>query len=262
MPNHTFQYFPPSRIATIDIGEIGKRKHHISALIEVDVSKGLEKIKTHHEGSGNRITFSGWLISVISRSIKQYETAAAYRAGKRKLLIFEDINVSVVVEKDIDGQKVPIPLVIEKAHEKSPEAITRELTEAKNAALSSEDIVIRRKTRRLEKLYYRLPGIFRRAVWKYLLRHPKLAYEKMGNVAFTSVGMMGRVDGWFVPISIHPICFGLGSTIKKPAVVEGRIEIRDMLKMSILMDHDVIDGAIMARFIHDLVLDIEGAAAL
>jgi pyruvate/2-oxoglutarate dehydrogenase complex dihydrolipoamide acyltransferase (E2) component len=79
----------------------------------------------------------------------------------------------------------------------------------------------------------------------------------MGNVAFTSIGMMGSVDGWFIPISVHPICFGIGSIIKKPAVVDDRIEIREKLKMSILIDHDVIDGAPVARFINHLSGNIE-----
>ena len=84
-----------------------------------------------------------------------------------------------------------------------------------------------------------------------------MAYERMGNVALTSVGMMGKVNGWFLPISVHPICFGISSVMKKPAVIDDKIEIREMLNMSILMDHDVIDGAPMARFIQDLSKNIE-----
>lgn len=79
----------------------------------------------------------------------------------------------------------------------------------------------------------------------------------MGNVAFTSLGMMSIINGWFIPISVHPICFGIGSIIKKPRVVNNTIEIREMLNVSILLDHDVIDGAQMARFIGDLSKNIE-----
>jgi len=86
---------------------------------------------------------------------------------------------------------------------------------------------------------------------------PKPAFDKMGNVAFTSIDLMGKVNGWFIPISVHPICFGIGSIIKKPTVIDDRIEISEMLNMSILIDHDVIDGAPMARFISDLSKNIE-----
>lgn len=84
----------------------------------------------------------------------------------------------------------------------------------------------------------------------------------MGNVAVTSIGMMGQIKGWFIPISIHPICFGLGSIIKKPIIIDDKIEIREMLNMSILIDHDVIDGAIMARFINELTKNIENGMNL
>jgi len=84
----------------------------------------------------------------------------------------------------------------------------------------------------------------------------------MGNVAFTSIGMMGKVNGWFIPISVHPVCFGISSIIKKPSVIDDRIEIREILKMSVLIDHDVIDGAPMARLISDLSKNIENGLML
>ncbi len=90
-----------------------------------------------------------------------------------------------------------------------------------------------------------------------MLKRPKLVFRKMGNVAFTSIGMMGKVNGWFIPISVHPICFGIGSIMKKPSVIGNNIEIREMLNMTILLDHDVIDGAPVARFINDLTKNVE-----
>ncbi len=117
-------------------------------------------------------------------------------------MIFDDINVSIVVEKDLDGQNVPIPFFIEKANEKSIETITKQIADARNEKLSDKEIVLQKKTGQLEKLYYFLPGFMRRFVWRYLLRHPKLAYKKMGNVAFTAIGMIGKVNGWFIPLSV------------------------------------------------------------
>lgn len=79
----------------------------------------------------------------------------------------------------------------------------------------------------------------------------------MGNVAITSLGMYGKINGWFLPISIHPICFGVGSIIKKPIVIKDKIEVREIMNITVLMDHDVIDGASMARFINELTKNIE-----
>lgn len=262
MTKYKIQKFPKSRIATLDICEIGKRKHHVTGLIELDISKSREKIRQYNRNSSTKISFTAWIINVICSTISKYETPSSYLKGKNKLIIFDDINVSIIVEKDINGQKVPIPLIIEKANEISIEAISIQINNAKNKQLTNNDIVLQKKADRLERIYYMLPGFLRRSVWKYILRHPKLAFSKMGNVAITSIGMMGQIKGWFIPISIHPICFGLGSIIKKPIIIDDKIEIREMLNMSILIDHDVIDGAIMARFINELTKNIENGMNL
>lgn len=257
MTNYKIHRFPNSRIASIDVCEIGKQKHHVTGLVEIDVTLSRKKIRAYNKTHSNKISFNAWLINVIGSTIKKYETSASYLIGKNKLIIFDDINVSIVVEKDIKGQKVPIPLIIEKANEASIESITMQITEAKNKELTEKEIVLQKKTKKYERIYYLFPGFLRRYVWKFILKHPKIAYEKMGNVAFTSVGMMGKVNGWFIPISVHPICFGIGSIIRKPSVIDDRIEIREILNMSVLIDHDVIDGAPMARLISDLSKNIE-----
>lgn len=256
--NYKIQKFPFTRIATMDVCEMGKRKHHVTALLEIDVTGIREKIKLYNKEHNNKISFTAWLISVIGSTLKKYETATAYLAGKRKLIIFDDINISLIVEKNLNGQKIPIPLVIEKSNELSNEIITKKIADARNEKLTDKDIVLKKKTGRLEKLYYMLPGFARRYVWSYILSHPHFAFKKMGNVAFTSLGMMGgNVSGWFIPISVHPICFGVSSIIKKPAVVDNKIEIREILNMTILSDHDVIDGADIARFIKAFTENIQ-----
>lgn len=251
------QKFPLSRIATIDICEIGKYKHHIAAMVEIDVTKGRETIRAYNQGNSAKISFTSWIIYMIASTLKNYETAPSFLKGKNKLMIFNDINVSIIVEKEINGQKVPIPLVIEKAQEKSPAQILNEIQTAQNKQLTSNDIVLQKKTKRYERLYYILPDFLRRSIWKFILQHPTIAFQKMGNVAFTSITIAGQVNGWFIPISIHPICFGLSSIVKKPVVINNEIKIREMLNLTVLMNHDVIDGTTMARFISDLSKNIE-----
>jgi len=262
MAGYRIQKFPKTRIATVDIGGIGKQKHHVTGMLELDVTESRAKIHRHNQGHENKISFTGWLISTIGSTVGQYDTAAAYLKGKRKLVIFDDINISMIIEKELEGQKVPIPLIIEKADKKSAEAITLEISAARDKILTGKDIVLRRKTSRMESFYYHLPGFLRRQVWRLLLKHPHLAFNKMGNVAFTSIGMMGKVNGWFIPTSVHPVCFGISSVIKKPVAINQNIEIREMLNLTILLDHDVMDGAPMARFIRDLSGNIENGKNL
>jgi pyruvate/2-oxoglutarate dehydrogenase complex dihydrolipoamide acyltransferase (E2) component len=261
MAEYKIQKFPKTRIATIDVCEISNYKNHITGLIEIDVTESRDKIKKYRKEI-NQISFTAWLIKVISDTIKEYESAASYLKGKSKIAIFNNINVSIVVEKESNGQKVPIPLIIEKANERTIESIYEQINDAQNIELTDKDIVLQSKSNRLERFYYYLPGFLRRCFWKYLLKHPHYAFNKMGNVAVTSIGMMGKINGWFIPKSIHPICFGIGSIIQKPVVIKNEIVIREMLNMTILLDHDVIDGADMARFINTLTKNIENGICL
>lgn len=231
------------------------------ALIEIDITESRIKINGY-KGTNNGISFTSWLVKVISDTVKRHEQVAAYLKGNRTLLVFEDINISLIVEKELNGQKIPVPLVIEKADKKSIEAIANEIREAKGKSFSEQDLVLQKKSSRLERAYYLLPGFIRNSFWRYLMKHPQLAFPKMGNVAITSVGMMGTACGWFIPSSIHPIAFGISTVSKKPWVIEDRIEIREILHLTILLDHDVVDGAPMARFISELSENMESGKGL
>lgn len=73
---------------------------------------------------------------------------------------------------------------------------------------------------------------------------------------------MGKINGWFIPISVHPVTFGIGSVIQKALVLDNEVVIRDILNVTVLLDHDVIDGGHMVRFINDLTKSVEQADAL
>ncbi|MFN8241397.1 MAG: 2-oxo acid dehydrogenase subunit E2 [Bacteroidales bacterium] len=256
MKNYQFSEIPRSRIATFDIFSVGLGKHHVSALLEFDVTsarRGLQELRRQ----GLNISFNAFLIKTIGNVISRNPDAAAYIFNRRKLIRFNDINISVLVEKSINGAKVPVPLVIEKADSISAIEITSKIEEARKGEMNEGDIVSGRDTGFAEKLYYQLPGFLRRLTWHIMLANPVFAYRKMGNVVITSVGMIGKINGWFIHKSIHPVSFGVGSILKKAVVVEDEVKIREILNMTILVDHDVIDGAPMVRMLNDLTRQLE-----
>ena len=248
---YRFQNIVRSRITTFDMFDAGLQKHHIDAMLEFDVTESRTKLREMRR-NGMAVSFNAWLIKVIGLVLKNHPEAAAYLYSKKRLIIFNDINVSMIVEKKTGDSRVPVPVVIEKVNEKSAQEITQEIERAKNQVLRPDDIVLQKKTDPYQRLYYSLPGFVRRLFWKLLLKNPKAAYKTMGNVAVTSIGMIGRINGWFIHKSVHPVSFGIGSVLKKPVVVDNEIKIRDILNMTILVDHDVIDGAPMVRLLEDL----------
>jgi pyruvate/2-oxoglutarate dehydrogenase complex dihydrolipoamide acyltransferase (E2) component len=54
----------------------------------------------------------------------------------------------------------------------------------------------------------------------------------------------------------------VGGMSERPVAKDGRVETRDVLDLTVTVDHNVVDGAPAARFVEDLRLLIESAAAL
>jgi pyruvate/2-oxoglutarate dehydrogenase complex dihydrolipoamide acyltransferase (E2) component len=54
----------------------------------------------------------------------------------------------------------------------------------------------------------------------------------------------------------------VGGIAWKPAVVEGRVEPREILNLTVTFDHDIVDGAPATRFTRRLVELIESGYGL
>lgn len=240
--------FPASRIASVDICELSRRRHTIQALIEVDVTKPrqmLRELKKKRE----KVSFTAFVIKCIGCVCEEYKSIHAYKKGKTKIVMFDDVDVSLIVERVVQGESVPLPLVIRKTNEKSVSQIFLEIRKAQQQSIESEsDYVLGGGLKSsVMKLYYALPGFARRLALKSMMQNPLRAKKYMGSVAVTALGMMGQMDGWFVPMSVHPLCVAVGSIVKKPCVTGDGVGIREYVYLTVLADHDVVDGAPAAR---------------
>ncbi len=256
--DYDIHIYPKSRIATFDIGRMGMSKHHVVGLIEIDVTDARKKIallKKKHEN----ISFTSWLIKCVGDIVGRHPLIHGARKGPRGIAVFDDVDISIAVEREIGGEKVPVPYVVRGVNGKSVSDIHREILAAKEQPIRDEgDYVLGGGPRKLAmSLYYALPGFIRRSIWRIVLSRPALVKKMMGTVMITSVGMVGRVNGWIVPKSIHPLCFAISSVNKKPGVINGRVAVREYLPVTVLVDHDVIDGAPAVRVMGKLVDAIE-----
>lgn len=50
--------YPKSRVATFDVGKIGRSKHHITGLLEIDVTLARQKV-----------SLTSWFVKVIGKTI-------------------------------------------------------------------------------------------------------------------------------------------------------------------------------------------------
>ncbi|MFW5814887.1 MAG: 2-oxo acid dehydrogenase subunit E2 [Spirochaetota bacterium] len=254
--------FPRSRLSTIDLGRIGVRKHHIAALLEIDVTRARTGLRVANRNGRSSVSFLAWLVKSVASSLSEHPTSHAVRSGRRTITTFPRVNVSIMVERSVDGERVPLPLLVHDADTRSVEDIEAQIAVARQQPVSAGTVVIGDESRLRFRLYYALPGFVRRWLLQRALANPQRVMNTMGSVVITSVGMGGRVKGWFIPKSMHPVCIGIGAVTPKAVVMNGGIEPREVLHMTILVDHDVVDGAPASRWISALVRAMESGAEL
>jgi pyruvate/2-oxoglutarate dehydrogenase complex dihydrolipoamide acyltransferase (E2) component len=263
MNNYELFKYPKSRVATFDVGKIGYKKHHIAGILEIDVTAAREKIRNVIK-SGQKISLTSWLIKVISTTIVQNNFIHAINYKKRSQMSFKDVDISIPLEREVDGVRVPLVTVIRKTNTKTAEEINGEIRKAAGIKIESEkDFVLEKRGDNVfNKLFFNLPQFLRMIIWKYLLSNPFIRKDTMGTVMVTNIAMAGSFSGWILPKSIHNLSFGIGSVIKKPWVIGNKIEIREILNLTVMFDHDAVDGSPAARFTSRLVKNIENAVDL
>jgi len=91
-------------------------------------------------------------------------------------------------------------------------------------------------------------------------RHLKLEELHGGTFTVTSTGAHGGLLA--TPILHHPqvAILGVHEVKKRPAVVNGQIVARDLVNLSLSLDHRVVDGAVGADFLYALVARLEHPA--
>jgi pyruvate dehydrogenase E2 component (dihydrolipoamide acetyltransferase) len=90
-------------------------------------------------------------------------------------------------------------------------------------------------------------------------RDRKIGLEEMRGGTFTISNQGAIGGGHFTPIINKPevAILGLGRSVLKPVVREGKIEPRLMMPIALAYDHRVVDGGAAARFTVDLVAAFE-----
>ncbi|MFW9819219.1 MAG: 2-oxo acid dehydrogenase subunit E2 [Candidatus Thorarchaeota archaeon] len=250
--HYNIKEFPKVRIPSLDFLSLGDKNHYVKGLIEFDVTGGRDKIREHEKNTGKKLSFTAWLLKCIGQAANEFKDVHAMMKGKNKIITFNDVDISITVEKTIEGVKSPMPLVIRKTNKKTVMQINDEIRKAQSEEISGATVLGDNKIKHKMKYYLSLPGWIRRYLIRRKLKDPIKVKQLMGTIIVTSIGMFGNLYGWPIPTTCHPLAFGVGSITKKPGVIGDKIKIREYLPLTILFNHDVVDGAPAARFVSRL----------
>jgi pyruvate/2-oxoglutarate dehydrogenase complex dihydrolipoamide acyltransferase (E2) component len=219
-----------------------QRKPMMHGLIEVDVTKARELLREHKARTGESLSFTGYIIACVGKAVDEHKLVQAYRRGWRRLVVFDDVDVAIIVERDIGGRKAPLVYVIRAANRKTVRQIHDEIR-----ALQARDTA--KSVLGFTELPFLPATLLTRILYRMLRTFPRLHKRVVGTVGVTAVGMFGRGGtGWGIPPAAASLAITLGGLASKPGVVDGQIAIRDYLCMTLSFDHRITDGAPAVRF--------------
>jgi pyruvate dehydrogenase E2 component (dihydrolipoamide acetyltransferase) len=170
-------------------------------------------------------TYTDLLVHLVARVLPAHPLLNSSLLGegdRQEIACWADVNIGVAVALE-RGLVVP---VVRNADQKALDAISAEVGDlverARAGALSMDDL-------------------------------------QGGTFTITNLGAQ-EVDG-FTPIINPPQCaiLGIGRIVKKPAVMQDEVVVRQLITLSLTFDHRIVDGAPAAAFLRDVKRALEGA---
>lgn len=188
---------------------------HAWMTVEVDVTDLVsyrDKVKTDFkQKEGFNLTYFAFFVKAVAQALKKYPQLNSMWAGD-KIIQKKDINISIAVANE-DQLFVP---VIKHADDKSMKGIAKEIN-----------------------------GLAAKA------RSNKLTADDMQGGTFTvnNTGSFGSIHSMGVINHPQAAILQVESIVKRPVIIDGMFAARDMVNLSLSLDHRILDGLVCGRFL-------------
>jgi pyruvate/2-oxoglutarate dehydrogenase complex dihydrolipoamide acyltransferase (E2) component len=235
--------YPKLRNFILDIMAEGRRKNIINLLLEADVTLLRSNLVSHRAETGEQLSLTANIAKKLACTIDEDRSMHAYRHGKSKLVLFDEIDLSFMIERTIEECIMPIIMIVRGANHKSMSKIHQELQTAQSAPLGEKGLMSAP-----EKYFFKLPNLLRKTVWFFIRRDPYLFKQLAGTVGVTSIGMHSSSPMVTIPITPMTLTLSIGSIGKKLILENGLPVEHEFIQMNLGADHDIIDGAPLVRF--------------
>lgn len=231
-----------------------RQRDTIHTMTEVDITEPRRIIREHRERTGERLSLTAYVVTCLAGAIAEDPYLNSIRKGG-KLIVLDDVTIGTLVERSIEGEHVPEPFGICAADKKTYRQIHDEI----RAAQQQSDERLGGLSGATWVQY--IPSFIFRTFIRAASHSVHMA-KRYGVVSVTAVGMFGSGPLWLVPLSASTVAVAVGGIVERPVPVDGRLESREHLCLTISFDHDIVDGAPAARFTNRFVQLLASGNAL
>lgn len=249
--------WPLLRNVVVDFMNEGMSKHNVHGFGEFDVTHARKLMKDYENEKGEKLSFTSFVLHCIAQAVDENKIMHAIRK-KKELILFDDVDVATIVEKDVKGRKFPQNYIIRSANKKTYRQIHEEIRAAQSDLTSP-------KANKAFMRLLSLPQWMRKFSWNYLRKHPAKKKEIIGTIGVSSIGMFTKEMGWALPITPTTLTFTLGGVYKKAVPRKDKTNeyiTEDRLCFTMTVDHDIVDGGPAARFVVRLAEILDKAECL
>jgi len=223
---------------------VAREQNNIQALIEVDISEPRRLIREHHQRTGERLSLTAYVTACLARAIAEHPDFNAFRKG-RNLILLDGLTISVMVEREIGGERVPEPLGIQAAQTKTYRQIHDEIRAAQ--AHNGDGLGGLSGATWLQFI----PAFLFRTFIRLASQNIDMM-ARYGTISITSVGMFGNKNQavWGIPlVGGATVAVAVGGIVERPCVRDGQLETHEHLCLTVTFNHDIVDGAPAVRFL-------------
>ena len=223
--------------------------HNFFALLDFDVTDLRRHLRAKRIEGGGGSLFA-FILKAIGRCLLEFPEFNAM-IDRKRTTYFDEVDVNIPIEIEADGKLNPKQHIIRNINGKTLREVDREIAESKNSKDDSAGYVF---SKTLQRVLGSLPGWLVLFLFKAVLRKHATVQRLSGTIFVTSVSMFSSVPGYVIPYIGGPkaASFAIGSVTKKPVVRRDEVQVREMINVTAIFNHDLIDGAPAARFINRL----------
>ena len=164
--------------------------------------------------------------------------------GSTRYPLLESINSSVrrrSLFTTINGENIPEAVGIQAVNRKTYRQVNDELRAAQQQAVQHIG-----STMGIAWVHF-IPAFLLPIFIRLASRNIEMQ-KRFGVVAVTAVGMFSSGPMWLVPLTNATITVAVGSIAQRPKLIDGGLQEREDLCLTVSFDHDIVDGAPAARF--------------
>lgn len=190
------------------------------------------------------LSMTAFVVASVARAVAAHPEVHAYRDWRGRLVQHRHVDVQTLVEVPTAEGPFGLVHVVRDADVRGVPAISEELRAVKARPATT---VSGRALSRIAPIAGRVPGLFP-AMYAVMTRSVR-AHLRAGTVQVTAVGMFAGGGGFAIaPPTLASVSVVVGGLSRQPRAIGEQVVIRDVLDLTVTIDHNVVDGAPATRF--------------